>query len=131
MATTSVPAPAREATTREARGLELYCEQGYRITYADGVWFIPTQNDETSVYEVVIGRRGESCECSDFEFRGQSCKHVFCALIARAKTSSCDCCRKRFPNREIIEVTEDHESLTWFPGNLLCEECAAYSDVPA
>jgi hypothetical protein len=118
-------------STREQRGLQLFEEHGSEITYEDGVWYVPSQHDATSVYEVTLGHRGEACECSDFEHRGQSCKHVFCALIARAKTSSCDCCRKRFPIREIVEVMENHESLTWFPGNLLCEECAAYTDVPA
>jgi hypothetical protein len=26
--------------------------------------------------------------------------------------------------RDGVEVTEEHESLTWFPGDLLCRECA-------
>ena|SRR5215211_3441707 len=127
----SVQAPVRDATTREQRGLDLYSEHGHRITCEDGVWLIPSQNGGTSVYEVTLGRRGESCECADHAFRNRSCVHIFAATICRAKTSTCDSCRKRFPNREMVEVTEDHESLTWFPGNLLCEECAAYSDVPA
>jgi hypothetical protein len=36
----------------------------------------------------------------------------------------CSDCPKWLPGREMVEVTEEHESLTWFPGDLLCRECA-------
>ncbi len=31
--------------------------------------------------------------------------------------------RGRFRHGELIEVTEDDASLTWFPGDLLCKAC--------
>ena len=41
------------------------------------------------------------------------------------RTATCVGCGERFRHRELVEVTEDHESLTWFPGDLLCiAECA-------
>jgi hypothetical protein len=36
----------------------------------------------------------------------------------------CSDCPKRPPVREMVEVTEEHESLTWFPGHLLHYERA-------
>jgi len=37
----------------------------------------------------------------------------------------CDGCGERFPGREMVEVVADHESLTFFEGNKICQECAA------
>jgi hypothetical protein len=31
---------------------------------------------------------------------------------------------KSFGGRDLAEVTEEHESLTWFLGDELCKECA-------
>lgn len=41
------------------------------------------------------------------------------------RLSKCDGCGERVPNREIVEVREDHESLTFFEGDMLCGACAA------
>ena len=46
------------------------------------------------------------------------------AVLATAKLRTCAGCGGRFTGREIYEVSEDHESLTWFPGDPLCESCA-------
>jgi hypothetical protein len=40
------------------------------------------------------------------------------------RSVGCSDCPKWLPGREMVEVTEEHESLTWFPGDLLCRECA-------
>ncbi len=124
MATTSVPAPVREATTRELRGLKLFEEHGEQIRYEDGVWLVPSQHDATSVYEVTLGRRGESCECIDYGHHGHEapCKHVFAAIIARAKTGPCAECGRRFRPRDLYPVPED--ALTYFEGDELCYEHA-------
>ena len=120
--TESTPAPT---TTREQRGLELYREHADAIRFdaAERVWLVPSTSDGgTSVYEVTIGRKGESCECRDFEFRGSGCKHIVAATVARAKTGRCDGCGGRFPRRELFEVEEGH--LTFFEGDELCRPCA-------
>jgi hypothetical protein len=119
--TESTPAPT---TTREQRGLELYREHADAIRFdaAERVWLVPSQHDSTSVYEVTLGRRGESCECRDHGRRGATCKHIVAATIARAKTGRCDGCGERFPRRDMYEVGDDH--LTFFEGDELCRPCA-------
>ncbi len=124
MDTARIPQPA-PTTTRVERGRQLWEEYGEEIRFdpADKVWLVPSQSSGTSVYEVVLSRRGESCECADFEFRGESCKHVLAATIAHAKTATCSGCGDRIRHRDLTEVTEDAESLTWFPGDQLCDPC--------
>jgi hypothetical protein len=122
MAVETIAHPAHQ-TTRELRGIALYEEYSADIRFEQGVWYVPSQHDITSVYEVRLGRR-ESCECQDFEHRGEPCKHIICATIARAKTRQCAGCSKRYPHREIVEVQEWHESLTFFEGDALCASCA-------
>jgi hypothetical protein len=100
MATTSVQRDERQSS-RELRGLALYEEHGSEITFEDGIWYVPSQHDATSVYEVTLGRRGEFCECADFEHRGSSCKHVIAATICRAKTGPCAECGRRFRHRDL------------------------------
>lgn len=103
------PVPAHEGdlehvsavADRVLRGQALYQEHAGEIRFESGVWYVPSQHDATSVYEVVIGRRGESCECVDFERRRARCKHVFAATIARAKSAPCVGCGRRFPHREL------------------------------
>jgi hypothetical protein len=43
---------------------------------------------------------------------------------AKPKTAPCDGCGKRLPLRDLLEVHDWHESLTFFEGDLICEECA-------
>jgi hypothetical protein len=40
------------------------------------------------------------------------------------RLSKCGGCGERFPGREMIEVVEDHASVTFFAGDMVCEECA-------
>ncbi len=121
----SLAQPAHQSTTRVERGRDLYAEHADEITYQDGVWYVPSEHEATSVYEVALGRRGESCECIDFEIRHPEggCKHIVAATIARAKSTTCSCCGTRVPWRFVTEVQEEHESLTWFVGDLLCFSC--------
>jgi len=70
------------------------------------------------------GRRGEFCECADFEFRGGPCLHIYAAYVARAKTRPCAGCGQKFRHRDLFEVMEDHGSLTHFVGDRLCRACA-------
>ena len=126
MATTSVAQPGHQSTTRVERGRDLYREHVAEITFEGDIWYVPSQHDLTSVYEVRLGRRGEDCECQDFETRHPEggCKHIIAATIARAKSRQCAGCGQRFPHREIIEVHEDHDSLVFFIGDPLCGSCA-------
>ncbi len=121
MATTESSALA-PPSARELRGLQLFEEHGPEITFEDGIWYVPSQHDATSVYEVTLGRRGECCECSDFEYHGQACKHILAAIICRAKTGPCAECGRRFRPRNLYPVPED--DLTYFEGDELCYEHA-------
>ncbi len=113
-----------QPSTRELRGLDLFREHGDRIVYEHGVWFVPSQHDGTSVYEVTLGHRGEACECIDYGYHGheEPCKHVYAAVIARAKTGPCAECGRRFRGRDLYLVPGD--DLTFFEGDELCREHA-------
>ena len=117
------PAPP---TTRLERGLELYREHAVAIRFdaAERVWLVPSASDGgTSVYEVTIGRKGESCEYRDFARHGAACKHVFAATVARSKTAGCSGCGERHPHRALLEATED--DLGVLEGERFCPPCAA------
>lgn len=121
----SVARSGQEPQTRIDRGRRLYAEHVDEIRYEDGVWFVPSEHEATSVYEVTLGRRGESCECTDFEIRNPEgeCKHIVAATIAKAKSTACSCCGQRVPWKFATQVHEEHGLLAWFPGDRLCAEC--------
>ena len=128
MDTTRIAQPEQRTTrerrtSRSLRGFALYREHANEIRFEHGTWLIPSQSDLTSVYEVVLGRRGESCECRDFEFRGGPCLHIYAATLARAKSTTCACCLTRVPWRLVTEVQEEDELLSFFPGDRLCVDC--------
>jgi hypothetical protein len=125
VATTEFSASTAHPPTRELRGIALYRDHADEIRFEDGVWFVPSEHEATSVYEVTLGRRGESCECQDFEIRCPEggCKHIVTATIAKAKSTVCSCCGNRVPWKFATEVTEDHALLAWFPGDRLCGDC--------
>jgi hypothetical protein len=114
-----------QPNSRIEHGRRLYAEHAEDIVFQDGVWLVPSQNTHTSRYEVVIGYRGEWCECSDWTYRSPEggCLHIVAATLARAKTFRCEGCGDRFPNREMFQIMEpDH--LSFFEGDPLCESCA-------
>jgi hypothetical protein len=71
------------------------------------------------------GRAGEWVACERCEGTGRAPVFVY----PKAKIATCSGCRKRYRHRELVQVTEDHESLTWFPGDLLCRGCAGDAGV--
>jgi hypothetical protein len=95
--------------------------EGYQ---GGGRWLIPSGTVGGRLYEVRVGIRPERsrCECVGFG-QHRHCSHVVCATIARKKSAICDSCGERRWWSEITEVQEDHESLTWFPGDRLCDSC--------
>ena len=102
----SVARSGQEPQTRAERGRDLYADHADDIRFdsTEKVWFVPSQHDGTSVYEGTLGRRGEFCECVDFEHRGESCKHIHAATIARAKSTTCSCCGSRVPWKFVTEA---------------------------
>jgi hypothetical protein len=121
MTTTTIPEAKRPAT-RELRGIALYEEHQDEIRFERGVWLVPSLSEATTVYEVRIGTRGQSCECRDHGYRGVACQHIQAATIARSKTRTCAGCSGRFRGRDLFEVGEG--DLTYFEGDELCRPCA-------
>jgi hypothetical protein len=79
-------------------------------------------------------RRGEFCECRDFEIRHPEggCKPIVAATLARAKrTFVCALCGIRRFNAHRVEVGP--EQVDWGhglqEGMRLCPECASRHDV--
>ncbi len=69
------------------------------------------------------------CSCPDFHRRDAACKHALaCYVLVRAsrpapKLPACTACGQRFRHGELIEITHEDGSLTWFPGDRLCKAC--------
>ncbi|MDP9487228.1 MAG: hypothetical protein M3Q49_15850 [Actinomycetota bacterium] len=89
-----------------------------------GRWLVPSGTDAGNVYEVRTGTRPERnrCECRGFSSH-RHCSHVVAAGRVAKKSGVCDSCGERRWDRELFEVTEDHDSLTWFVGDRLCGGC--------
>ena len=114
---------AASKAVREDRARKVADEHAREIAESavGAVYKVPGRTGAT--YYVVSLSRG-TCECRDFEHQGASCEHLLAAEIVNAKSDTCADCNRRFLGRDLHEVTEDHESLTWFVGDPLCRSCA-------
>ncbi len=81
----SVPAPP---PTRELRGLKLYREHGDEIIHEGrGVYRVPGCSGGTYTVDLaVFTDKPETCNCPDYQRHKQTCKHVYAATVARAKS---------------------------------------------
>ena len=120
MATTKDTAPP---TTRFARGIILAQEHFEEIERVrPWVWRVPSCSGPGAHF---VDLRHGDCSCPDCVPAGEECKHTSAARYVKARTATCSGCGERFRHSGLLEVTGDHESLTWFPGDLLCiAECA-------
>jgi transposase len=66
---------------RELKALEIAARA--KITFANGVWTVPSQTSNGS-YRVGIGAE-PSCSCDDFQLRKLPCKHIIAAQFACAR----------------------------------------------
>ncbi|MDP9481362.1 MAG: hypothetical protein M3R38_37810 [Actinomycetota bacterium] len=105
---------------RADRALALYVEHAETIAlgFRAGVYRVPSRTEEGKTYAVRLVP-SPSCTCPDF--RGGECLHVMAARVAREHAAPCSSCGCRFRHRELEEAPED--SLTWFPGDRLCQSC--------
>ena len=131
MATTSVPASAEEATTREQRALDLYREHGQHILrLSEDVFLVPSEDGERA-YRVHYGEH-EFCSCPDAAFHPEvSCKHLLCLGVWHAKSFRCDLCEERHPRTEKVEVHPEQVAFGMFvrEGDRLCRACAKEAGV--
>jgi hypothetical protein len=75
-------APAHPST-REQRGLELYRTRGLEIHQtAEDLYLVPSCTGQ-GFYSVDY--REETCDCPDFEHRGENCKHILAVGVHVAK----------------------------------------------
>jgi hypothetical protein len=124
-------APAHPYTPEPAyvlRGLglfELHAGEILASYQGGGKYLVPSGTAANGLYEVRVGTRPERnrCECRGFGTH-RHCSHVVAAGRVAKKSAVCDGCGIRTWRRDLVEVTEDHESLTWFVGDLLCRPCA-------
>jgi hypothetical protein len=115
MAETTIP-----KTTRLQRGITLAVEHFEEITrVAPWVWSVPSCSGH-GVYAVNL--KTAECSCADRTPAGEECKHQHAARYVKAKTATCNGCGERVRHRDLVEVGE--ESLTFFAGDLVCQECA-------
>ena len=136
MDTKSLAHPARPSTPEPAyvlRGLgifELHRDALLESYQGGGRWLVPSGTDAGKAYEVRVGARPERnrCECKGFGSH-KHCSHLVAAERAARTSAVCDGCGKRVRRRDLIEVAEDHGSLTWFPGDLVCRRCARGTDI--
>ena len=110
MASTSVPASTKEATTHLERGWAIYSENASSIiaSYSKGVWLVPSQSGN-GVYEVRVTHHGEVCECLAWAFSpDRRCKHTLAARYAAANSEFCSICSHRFPYGGLSPIDGDH-----------------------
>ncbi len=91
-----------------------------------GCYSVPASEPSTAY--VVTVRPVEACSCEDSLQRNVRCKHRHAVLYMLRYSGVCEGCGVRHFWRELTEVTEDHASLTYFEGDLLCPECLVASD---
>lgn len=117
-------AATRTPTTREQRGLQLFRDHAGEITQiAPWTYAVPSCSGD-GIHQVHIRDGREACTCRDFEHHGDDspCKHIYAAILWRAKSGECADCKTRKLRRELVEVGPDH--LTWFEDDALCWTCA-------
>ena len=110
-------------SARLQRGITLAEERFEEIErIAPYVWSVPSRSRER---RYLVDLKHTSCTCPDRPPEGERCLHVSAAAWVKAKTAPCSGCGQRFRHRNLFEV---QESLTYFPGDLLCHECWQGSD---
>jgi transposase len=62
---------------RELKGLELAARA--RISFADGVWSVPSQTSPTTKYRATLDPA--TCTCEDWILRREPCKHIHAARL--------------------------------------------------
>ncbi len=83
-----------------------------------------------------VSPRDWSCSCPDHHRRGAACKHALsCWVLKRAslpagiRLRDCDGCKQPFARRDLVEITHEHQSEQWFPGDRICRSCADSSGI--
>ncbi len=62
---------------REQRGMEIAAT--VKLRRKDGVWMIPSQTGDGTIYTVDLKGVAPTCSCPDHELRREKCKHIYAA----------------------------------------------------
>ncbi len=118
----SSPEPTPAYVLRGLGLFELHAGAILASYQGGGRFLVPSGNEAGNLYLVRVGVRRNRCECRGWASH-KHCSHVVAASRVAKRSAVCDGCGERRWDRELVEVTEDHDSLTWFPGDLLCRGC--------
>jgi transposase len=121
---------------RELKGLEIAARM--KVLFEGGAWLVPSQSGNGK-YRVVLGSRGDTCTCDDFQLHQKPCKHVHAARLVRAwdyggksPALDTDAVPKRktyqqdWPAYNEAQATEKHRFQ-----ELLCDLCRGLGPPPA
>lgn len=131
MATAKSSAPAHPST-REDRARELaerHCNE-IAASRERGTWSVPSctgLETYTIHYRCHSTHPEEGCNCPDFEYRQQACKHLLAVAIVAKRSTPCWDFGTRYRMRDLVEVQDWHleHTLQFFGGEMLCGRCAA------
>ncbi len=123
-ATEAPPTPEPAYVLRGLGLFELHRDEILHSYRGAGRYIVPSGTEANGLYEVRVGTRPErnKCECRGFAGHNH-CSHVVAAGRVAKRSAVCDGCGERRWDRQLVEVTEDHDSLTWFVGDRLCGGC--------
>ncbi len=128
-ATEAPPTPEPAYVLRGLGIFELRADDILASYQGAGRYIVPSGTTANGLYEVRVGVRRNRCECRGWASHGH-CSHVVAASRVAKRSAVCDGCGERRWDRELVEVTEDHDSLTWFVGDHLCGGClSAYGGI--
>ncbi len=119
------PSTSEPAYVLRGLGLfELRADEILASYQGGGRYIVPSGTTASGLYEVRVGTRPERnrCECRGFASH-KHCSHLIAAGRVAKRSAVCDGCGERRWDRELVEVTEDDASLSWFVGDRLCGGC--------
>ena len=113
---------------------QLSAQNGYRPIRvrvdSDGGYTYRVRSGSKLSKVYTVDPQSWECDCPWSANGGRGCYHSIAAwtleLAHRPVPTKgpCTACGGLVPVGDLYEVHEDHESLTWVPGDLLCEGCA-------
>ena len=113
--------PGHETSNERGHALASSRFEEISSSWRRGTWHVPDSSQEELLHVVVLVPVSR-CSCDEHK-PGWRCEHVVAAEAVKRATAPCTGCGRRFPHRDLTEVTEDHESLTFFEGDRLCDGC--------
>jgi hypothetical protein len=101
MAKSTIAQPGQEPQTRIERGRKLYAEHADEIWFDRRLrcWIVPSENDGTSVYEVILRRDEETCVCRSGTLGTQLLQAHRCRYFAEEQNLPLRGLRREVPQR--------------------------------